>query len=184
MSASLNRHRPVAQGFPDIVRQLGFPLDAQAGAELRALYIQLLVGFDLIAKGNTYPGYAMVYNEVLGQEELDLIAAGAERVVGAFKASHYYWRTAILEALSWARRRHTVVSSRLEWVGTVDPTLCHALLQIGRRSYSADCIVMAMHWQAEQEMGRALKTLPTEYLEDWRGDDREDNAQRLGETGS
>lgn len=184
MRALWNRFKQVSNGFPDIAEQLGCPLSDDPGSDHKALYVQLLVGFELIAKGNTYPGYSMVYNEGLGQVEVDLINGNAERVIESHKCSHHFWRTAVMEATSAARQRHAVLKSRIEWIGRVDPILSMALAQIGLRSYSVGCTAMALHWQAEQEVGRALEAFPHEYFEALRGNSLEDTAQRSGETGT
>lgn len=184
MRALWNKFKLVNNGFLDIAEQLGCPLCDDPGIDHKALYLQLLVGFEQIAKGNNYPGYSMVYNEGLGQIEVDLIKVHGDRVIESTKRSHHFWRTAVMEATSTARHSHAVLKSRIQWIGRVDPVLSMALAQIGLRSYSFGCTALALHWQVEQEVGRALETFPYEYFEALWGSSLEDSAQRPGKTGT
>lgn len=184
MRILLSRLRQADKVYPDIASQLGCPLDQDPGAELKTLYVRLLVGFDLVAKGDTYPGYAMVFNEDLGPCEDDLISGNSQRLIESAKGSHHYWRTAVISAMSAARRRHVVLKSRIEWIGSIDPLLSMAMNQFGLRAYPLDCAALALHWQVEQEAGMAIETFPQEYFDSLRGDSLEDTAQRFGKTGT
>jgi hypothetical protein len=157
MCAVCDRHRLSLKGITDFEEQLGCPLGKEPQAGHLALYAQLLVGFDLIARGDTYPGYAMVFNEGMTDVEADLISANLPGVIASLKRYHHYWRTAVMEAMSRARRRHVVMSFRLSWVRDIDPVLSSAMGQIGQHLFSFDCVAMALHWLAEQEAGKALE---------------------------
>lgn len=159
MRVTVNELGQVEKDFPDIVKQLGTPLDQEPGADRKALYLQLLVGFDLVATGNTYPGYAMVFNEGVGEGEIDLIRENADRVIASAKKLHFYWRTSVIEAMSAARRRYSVSKSRIEWISGIDPVLSMALGHLGMRGFPMECAALAMHWQFEQEAGKAIQTL-------------------------
>jgi len=179
-----NRLKLVEKSYPDIVTQLGCSMSQDPGAELKALYVQLLVGLDLVALGNTYPGYAMVHNDGLGSVEHDLIKANADRLIESAKGSHHYWRTAVMTAMSKARRRYVILKPRIEWVGCVDPCLSAALSRLGMPFVTMDCAALAVHWHAEQEAGRAIETFPQAYYDSLRGDSLEDTAQRSGKAGT
>lgn len=165
MRGFVNGPSQLDKNFPDIATQLGMPFGQEPGADHKALYVQLLVGFDLIATGNTYPGYAMVFNEGVGDSEIDLIRANSDRVIESAVRSHHYWRTAILEAMSAARRRHAVLKSGIEWVRGIDSVLATALSHLGMRKFPLECAALAMYWQLEQEAGKAVTAIPDRHLD-------------------
>lgn len=170
-------------GSGEIDNQLGCPLSENPGDELREIYIQLLVGFDQIAKGNTYPGYALITNAEVGKPELDLIESNRSSLISAGARSSFYWRTAVLEGLSAARRRHIVLNRMTEWVAKHDPILFGAMKSMHLAVCSIDSAVLRFHWHTEHDCGKALSTFQNEHFESLRGTDHEDTAQRFGGTG-
>lgn len=136
----LNRAAAVMAGSPNIGEQLGCPINEDPGPDLRALYGQLLVGLHLIAQGNNYPGYALVYNDGIGEAEIKLLEIHLDSIVQLRKLTNQYWRSAILEGLYQARRRHVVAPSGLVWIENRDPVLHEALRAAGRHLKPVMCI--------------------------------------------
>ena len=155
-------------GFPeltDIDTQLGAAIDDEPAPELKALYLQLLVGFQLISERNNYPGYALVGNEGVEEGELRLVLERENIVISNAKKSHGYWRTAVLAAQQKARRYAVILNGRFQWIEAIDPILFSAMKNIGKPLCNRDCGHLMVHFNMEQEVRRPLNQ--TQKAEDW-----------------
>lgn len=155
-------------GFPeltDIDIQLGAAIGDEPAPELKVLYVQLLVGFELISERNNYPGYALVGNEGVEEGELRLVLEREHAVISNAKRSHGYWRTAVLAAHQKARRFSAILNGRLQWIEAIDPILFSAMKNIGKPLCNRDCGHLMVQFNMEQEVKRPLNKVQT--AEDW-----------------
>jgi hypothetical protein len=155
-------------GFPeltDIDIQLGAAIDDEPAPELKALYLQLMVGFQLISERNNYPGYALIGNEGVEDGELRLVLEREHAAISAAKRSHGYWRTAVLAAQQKARRYAVILKGRLKWIEAIDPILFSAMENSGKPLCNRDCGHLLVHFNMEQEVKRPLSKVQT--AQDW-----------------
>lgn len=136
--------------------QLGASIHDEPAPELKALYLQLLVGFQLISERNNYPGYALIANEGVEHEELQLVREREPSVMSIARRYNGYWRTAILSAHQKARRASAILNGRLKWIEGIDPTLYSAMKNLGKPHCNQDCANLMIQFNMEQEAKRPL----------------------------